>query len=101
MDYDENILYDQRGIQLRKIAREELDNTQELIEIIESQPEPVVIHAHNADEESVFMLGPDLRGDLRRKMNIMLDHWQEYETLFPATKVWELEPKAHDSGDNV
>jgi hypothetical protein len=92
MDYDENILYDQRGVQLRKIAREELDNTQELIEILESQSEPVVIHAQSADEENVFMLGPDLAGDLRRKMNVMLDHWQEYETLFPATKVWELEP---------
>jgi len=28
MDYDENNRCDQRGLQLRKIAREELDNTQ-------------------------------------------------------------------------
>jgi hypothetical protein len=92
MDYDENILYDQRALQLRKIAREELDNTQALIDLIESQSEPVVVHAESAEAESVFLLGPDLVGDLRRKMNVMLDHWQEYETLFPSTKVWELEP---------
>jgi hypothetical protein len=94
MDYDENIFYDQRGLQLRKIAREELDNTQELIDLIESHSEQVIIHAVTNEEESVFMLGPDLLGDLRHKMNVMLDHWQDYETLFPATKVWELEPAA-------
>lgn len=97
MDYDENILYDQRGIQLRKIAREELDNTQELIDIIESQGEPIIVQARNGDEENVFMLGPDLIGDLRRKMNLMLDHWHEYEMLFPATKVWELEPASSEN----
>jgi len=93
MDYDENILYDQRGLQLRKIAREELDNIEELIGLIQSESEPVIIHARRPDEESVFMLGPDLIGDMRRKMNLMLDRWWEYEELYPATKVWEFEPR--------
>ena len=96
MDYDENIVYDQRALQLRKIAREELDNTQRLVELIESQSEPVIVHARNAEEESVFMLGPDPLGDLRRKMDIMMDHWQDYESLYPSTKVWEFEPRSRE-----
>jgi hypothetical protein len=103
MDYDENILYDQRALQLRKIAREELDNTQTLIDLIESQSEPVIVHAPTTATESVFLLGPDLVGDLRRKMNIMLNYWQDYEMLFPSTKVWEFEPSGvnHEYKFNV
>lgn len=92
MDYDENMLYDQRSLQLRKIAREEVDNAQELIALIRSQSEPVVVHATEPGEESVFLLGPDLVDDLHRKVELMLDSWQDYETLYPSTKVQELEP---------
>ena len=53
---------------------------------------PFIVHVGQPDEESVFMLGPHLVHDLRHKMNVMLDPWQEYETLFPSTKVWEFEP---------
>ncbi len=92
-DYDDNIVYDQRALTFRKIAREELDNTAELIRLIESQPLPVIEHAANADEESVFLLGPDVVGALRHKLDIMLDHWQDYERLYPATKVHDFEPQ--------
>jgi len=56
----------------------------------------VLVHAQRADQESVFILGSDLLNDLRHKMNSMLDHWQEYETLYPTTKVWEFEPASVD-----
>jgi len=97
MDYDENMLSDQRALQLRKIAREELDNTQMLIELIESQDEPVIIQAPTAEAESVFLLGPDLIGDLKHKMAIMWDGWQDYESLYPTTKVAELEPASTET----
>ncbi len=88
-DYDDNILYDQRALTLRKIAREEIDNIAELIPLAR----PEVIHfAATGDDESVFMLGPDLPAALRRKLDIMLDHWQDYERLYPATKLHDLEP---------
>ena len=38
------------------------------------------------------MLDKDLVAALRHKTNVMLDHWQDYERLFPATKVWDFEP---------
>jgi|GEM_PF-2350275 len=92
IDYDDNIIYDQRALNMRKIAREEVDNTAELIELIESQSEKVIDHADRPEQESVFVLGPDIVGDLRRKLDLMMDHWHDYEVLYPTTLVWEPQP---------
>ena len=43
----------------RKIAREEVDNIHQLIELCESTDGKVLEHAEDPEEESVFMLGPD------------------------------------------
>ena len=29
---------------------------------------------------------------LRHKAEVMLNHWQDYERLFPFTKVWDFDP---------
>jgi hypothetical protein len=92
MDYDDNIIYDQRALALRKLARAEVDNMTDLIAILESTPGLVIEHARLPEEESVFMLDQDLVGALRHKVTVMLNHWQDYERLFPATKVWDFEP---------
>ena len=101
MDYDDNMICDQRSLSMRKIAREELDNIAELIEIIESQEGEVVDFARSPDEESVFILGPNLVDDLRRKMDIMLDHWHDYERLYPTTKMWDFEPEPRGNLTNA
>jgi len=93
MDYDDNITYDQRTLVFRKTAREELDNVTDLLAILESHPEGVFHLGKTPEEETVFTYGPDLKQKIRRKMEIMLDHWQDYETLYPSTKVWDFEPE--------
>ncbi len=92
MDYDDNIIYDQRALTFRKLARAELDNMQDLIGYLECTPGVVLEHARTAEEESVFMLDTDLVAALRHKCDVMLNHWQDYERLFPTTKVWDFEP---------
>ena len=92
MDYDDNIIYDFRALNLRKIAREEFDNIAELVELLEAHAEKLLEHADVAEEESVFMLGPALVDNLKRKLDIMLDHWHDYERLYPTTKVYDFEP---------
>ena len=32
--------------------------------------------------------------DLRRKMEVTLDHWHDYERLYPTSKVDEFEPRS-------
>jgi hypothetical protein len=95
MDYDDNITYDHRALTMRKIAREEADNVIDLIRYIEGAKAQgwVLDHARTPQEESVFLLGPDLLGDLKTKHRIMMAHWQDYERLYPATKVYDFEPE--------
>jgi len=92
MDYDDNMICDMRALSMRKIAREEFDNIAELVEILEGQPEIVLEHAECPEEENVFMLSPHLVEDLKHKLNIMLDHWQDYENMYPTAKVWDFDP---------
>lgn len=94
MDYDDNILYDQRALVLRKIAREELDNITDLLDLLRAHPGAVFEQARTPAEESVFMLGPDLIGALEKKLAVMLDHWQDYDRLFPSTKMRDFEPES-------
>ena len=91
-DFDDNIYYDQRTLTMRRIARESLDNATELIELIESQDEPVLGMAPSAERESVFQFGPNLADQLRNKRNVMLDHWHDYEELYPTSREREYEP---------
>lgn len=92
MDYDDNIIYDQRGVTFRKLARAEVENTHELIGCLEKAKGKAIEHAQKPDEESVFMLDMDLVAALRHKAEVMLNHWTDYERLYPATKVWDFEP---------
>ena len=65
-----------------KTARQEIDNTAELIELIQSRPNDVIIDtAKTKDEEYVRMLGPDLISQLQKKMAIMNAHWEDYRRV--------------------
>ncbi|MHB9025215.1 MAG: hypothetical protein ACYC7E_13765 [Armatimonadota bacterium] len=99
-DFDDNCQWDQRALELRKIARAELDNITELIDLWQSTPEPLIASTEDKELESVFQYGPTLIDDLRRKMDIMLNHWHEYELLYPTHKVWEYEPASGDGSQS-
>lgn len=93
LDFDDNIQFDQRALELRKIARMDLDNTQELIDLLRAfGPNEVLAQAPSQDRESVFLYGPNLVELLVRKRAIMLRHWADYERLYPTSKRYEFEP---------
>jgi uncharacterized protein YecA (UPF0149 family) len=97
LDYDDNIQYDQRCLELRKIARADLDNTTLLIRLLKAHAEPLIGIAETPEGETVFKYGPRLLEALQRKMDIMLDHWHEYEQMYPTSKVVEFEPVQWES----
>lgn len=93
LDFDDNIQFDQRALELRKIARMDLDNTLELIDILRAfDHNEVLVQAASEERETVFAYGPDLVDKLQRKRQIMLAHWHDYERLFPTSKRYEFEP---------
>lgn len=66
-------------IAFNNIMRDELDNTNELIELLEKGGSKLIVIAGSGTYEDRFMLGPDLVGQLKKKRKIMWDHWQDIE----------------------
>ena len=63
-------------------ARNEVDNTARMLKLLEASPEPLLDLAPTPEEETIMRLGPDLPHQLRRKMEIMNSHWEDYGRLF-------------------
>ncbi len=61
------------------VMRDELDNTQELINILADGGMKFISHAVDPAYEDTFLLGPDLIEQLKRKRKIMLRHWTDIE----------------------
>jgi len=66
------------------LAREEIDNTVHLLRLLQSTPQPILDLAATPDEETIMRLGPDLPAQLKRKIDLMNAHWQDYDRLFTA-----------------
>jgi hypothetical protein len=61
------------------IMRDELDNTLELIDVLEDGGMEFISHADNPDYEDTFLLGPNLIDQLKLKRKIMLKYWTDIE----------------------
>lgn len=53
-----------------------------LIDLLQSQKAPLIDLAKTSGEENLRVLGPDLVDQLRKKIKIMMAHWEDYERLF-------------------
>lgn len=62
-----------------QIMRDELDNTNELIVLLENWGMELINHAEDSQLEDTFLLGPNLIENLKQKRKIMLDHWLDIE----------------------
>lgn len=60
--------------------RDELDNTVELIAVLENGGMDFICHAEDPKYEDTFLLGPDLIDQLRLKRKIMLKYWTDIES---------------------
>ncbi|MEK7405427.1 MAG: hypothetical protein AAB225_09985 [Acidobacteriota bacterium] len=79
-----------------EIQRDELDNASELLAMLESGGLDLVGRARNVREEDVFQLGPDVPGALRKKADIMRNHWldgQRYLTPARPDPKLSMKPK--------
>ena len=75
---------DQDLLDFNNIMRDELDNTLELIDLLENGGMDLINHANDQKREDTFLLGSDLIEQLKQKRKIMLDHWldgEDYMTI--------------------
>jgi hypothetical protein len=63
-----------------EIARNEIDNSVAMIELLKKSPD-LVNTAASADEEDIMLLGPDVSGQLKSKIDIMNAHWEDYKRI--------------------
>ncbi len=69
---------------LLQTARQEIDNTVRLLHLLQNTPQPILDLAAIPGEETIMRLGPDLPAQLKRKIDLMNAHWQDYDRLFTA-----------------
>jgi len=74
-------------LQWNDIQRDELDNTQELIALLNNGGLELVARARDARDEDTFLLGPDILGALQKKADIMRKRWLDAQRfLMPAAR---------------
>lgn len=66
-------------IPFNNIMRDELDNTTELIGLLQNGGLELLVQTNNPAYEDRFLLSADLVNQLKKKRKIMLDHWQDVE----------------------
>jgi hypothetical protein len=70
---------DQDLLDFNEIMRRELDNTQELINLLETGGMDLFYTARPPFPEDTFVLGPEIVDQLKTKRKIMLAHWTDVE----------------------
>jgi hypothetical protein len=70
---------DQDLLAFNAIMRDELDNTEELIDLLKNGGIDLINHAKDPALEDTFLLGSNLIEQLNKKRKIMLDHWLDIE----------------------
>jgi hypothetical protein len=71
---------------IKEVARREMDSSIVLAELLEANKDVLIDTAKTQGDESIRVLGPDLAKQLRRKVQIMAAHWEDYERLFDEEK---------------
>ncbi len=66
-------------LKFNEIMRDELDNTSELIGVLEKNGTNELCLAKDAAHEDCFILGPDIMQQLNMKYKIMISHWRDIE----------------------
>jgi hypothetical protein len=73
---------DQKLREIQIVTRHDIDNTNELIRLLETSRVPLVQTASTKEEEDIFTLGPDLIDQLKKKVAITLKHQLEVHRLY-------------------
>jgi len=64
-----------------QIARDEIDNSAAMIELLKESSQPLLDCAASPDAEDIMLLGPDVAGQLKTKIDIMNGHWEDYKRI--------------------
>ena len=86
IEFQEDLTDIPQWLEIKDTARREMDDAIVLADLLESHKEPLLELAPTAEEENIRVLGPDLAAQLRKRVKIMIAHWEDYERLFDKEK---------------
>ncbi len=66
---------------IMQIARDEIDNSAAMIELLKKTARPLLDCAKRADDEDIRLLGPNVADRLKIKIDCMNAHWEDYKRL--------------------
>jgi hypothetical protein len=66
---------------LNEIQRDEFNNVEELIEMLGNGGLELIVRAEKAEDEDVFLLGPELMEQLAAKRRLMRAHWLDAQGI--------------------
>lgn len=75
-------LGDQRYLSINEVSRDEIDNTMEIISLLEQAKTPILQTASAPEFENIMLFGPDIINQLRKKAAIMEAHRRDVTRLF-------------------
>ena len=75
---------DRDFIEWTHIQRDELDNAAELAALLARGGAKYIGHVEDPRYEDTFVFGPDLVGDLKRKIDIMREHWIDVQNYLAS-----------------
>lgn len=67
---------------LNRIVRAEIDNTQEMLDLMDAEGDPMLYCSESEASESIMIYGPEIANDLRRKISIMQAHRRDFLRLY-------------------
>ena len=67
---------------MMETARVEIDNIALLIKLLEDNPGNYLSISPTIEEKDIKRYGPDIKDELKHKINIMNAHWEDYERIF-------------------
>jgi hypothetical protein len=70
--------------EMMETARKEIDTMVNLDRLLQGSKEPILDLAPTPSEETIMRLGPNLRAQLKHKVDTMNAHWRDYDRLFTA-----------------
>jgi hypothetical protein len=70
---------------MMRLARNEIDNALRLRQLLMAAKEPLLDLAPSEEEETSRRLGPDLIAQLKRKIDVMNAHWEDYKKLVTSS----------------
>ena len=70
------------GQRVYQLVRAEIDNTAELLGLIGDNADRIIATADRPEDEDTFRFGPDLPDQLRKRIRIMVERWDDFRRLY-------------------